>query len=206
MKHTESYNVYSFSTQNQIQSQPGGVLAAYSAGTRAAIVARFWAKVKKTESCWLWTASVTGSQSVRYGQFKLPRVPDGQPHVYAHRLAWELQYGPIPDGLKICHKCDIAICCRGEHLFLGTQQENLQDASRKGRLHIARQRRLSPADRLAIYHMPDRRGLGIELALRYRVTKTCISLIRSGRFIGSPMDRAFVRVPHVDLPVRGEVR
>lgn len=205
---TESGNVSYGSSQNLILDGSCGALRDFTAGQRTIIIARFWGKVKKTESCWLWTASVTGSRSVRYGQFKLPRLAGArrQGHVYPHRLSWELAYGPIPDGLGVCHKCDNPICVRPEHLFLGTQADNLQDASRKGRLHLSRKSAsLTLADRLAIYHMPERRGLTVELAIRYCVSKACISIIRAGKFVGSPFDQMFVRVPHVNVPVRGEV-
>ena len=90
-----------------------------------AVVARFWAKVEKTASCWLWTATtVTGG----YGMF---RYQDR--NQLAHRIAYELTYGPIPDGLLVCHHCDTPACCRPDHLFLGTTRENAADMVRKGR-------------------------------------------------------------------------
>ena len=51
-----------------------------------------------------------------------------------HRLAWEIENGPIPDGLFVLHKCDNPACCDPTHLFLGTQKDNMQDALKKGRL------------------------------------------------------------------------
>jgi hypothetical protein len=54
----------------------------------------------------------------------------------AHRVCWQLIYGDIPDGLFVCHKCDNRKCIRPDHLFLGTQQDNIQDASRKKRLRF----------------------------------------------------------------------
>lgn len=51
----------------------------------------------------------------------------------AHRLAWIIQNGPIPDGLHVLHTCDNPPCCNPEHLFLGTHQDNMTDASVKGR-------------------------------------------------------------------------
>ena len=89
------------------------------------LVERFWAKVQKTDTCWLWTGATARHG---YGNFF-----DGNHWVPAHRLAFELTYGPIHEGLDICHRCDNPPCVRPDHLFPGTTRENLQDASRKGR-------------------------------------------------------------------------
>lgn len=51
----------------------------------------------------------------------------------AHRVSWEMENGPIPDGLQVCHHCDNPPCVNPEHLFLGTQKNNLDDRNRKGR-------------------------------------------------------------------------
>jgi hypothetical protein len=88
-------------------------------------IERFWQTVNKTEGCWLYT----GMCSRGYGRFWL-----NKDRVAAHRFSYELAYGPIPEGLSVCHKCDVRNCVRPDHLFLGTYKDNLQDASRKGRM------------------------------------------------------------------------
>lgn len=86
---------------------------------------RFWAKVWKTSSCWLWTAA---QDRDGYGWFKKDRK-----QVYAHRIAWLIEYGEDPT-LFVLHRCDTPSCVRPSHLFLGTNTDNIRDASRKGRL------------------------------------------------------------------------
>jgi len=94
---------------------------------------RFWSKVSKGDGCWLWTGATGGSG---YGQQRRDGVI-----VAAHRFAWELANGSIPDGLCCCHRCDVRLCVRLDHLFLGTQVDNMQDASKKGRLVLPDPRR-----------------------------------------------------------------
>lgn len=79
---------------------------------------RFWAKVRKTDDCWLWTASTT---SQGYGQIKA----DGWMR-YAHRVSWELTNDPIPDGMDIDHRCANRKCVNPEHLRVTTRSQNMQ--------------------------------------------------------------------------------
>jgi hypothetical protein len=89
---------------------------------------KFWQKVERSEGdgCWLWI----GSRNAKgYGRFRSSGYD-----VIASRAAWEFTVGPIPDGLLVCHRCDNPSCVRPDHLFLGTNHENMVDASSKGRL------------------------------------------------------------------------
>lgn len=56
--------------------------------------------------------------------------------VKTHRLAWEIKNGEIPEGMMVLHKCDNPPCCNIEHLFIGTQKDNMQDALKKERLKL----------------------------------------------------------------------
>ena len=93
---------------------------------------RFWSKVEKSAGCWLWTAS---KRNKGYGAFCYEahgRKIQGR----AHRFSWELHNGDIPDGLFVLHKCDIPACVNPDHLFLGTNDDNIRDMIQKGR-HIS---------------------------------------------------------------------
>jgi hypothetical protein len=92
--------------------------------------ARFWRFVDKGDGtgCWLWTGGFKND----YGEFKW----NGK-IVAAHRVAWILTFGQIPNGLHVLHHCDNPPCVRPDpehHLFLGTHQDNMADASSKGRM------------------------------------------------------------------------
>lgn len=93
-----------------------------------ALKERFWDKVDKQagNGCWEWTASrnLTG-----YGHFGVL----GLPSQVAHRVSYELNVGPIPAGYYVCHHCDNPPCIRPDHLFTGTNGDNVRDAIEKGR-------------------------------------------------------------------------
>jgi hypothetical protein len=95
-----------------------------------ALDCRFWSKVIKSDKCWTWTGAI--NKHTGYGTIGLGRR-SGKTRG-AHRVSWELAHGPIPEGLYVCHRCDNKRCVRPDHLFLGTAEDNAQDALRKGRL------------------------------------------------------------------------
>jgi hypothetical protein len=96
---------------------------------RTPLAERFWPKVAKTtpDACWLWLASRTQ----RYGAIGIGGK--SSPALKAHRVSWELHFGPIPPGLHVLHKCDTPKCVNPAHLFLGTQADNVADMVKKGR-------------------------------------------------------------------------
>lgn len=87
--------------------------------------ARFWAKVHKGDTCWIWTANKNRSG---YGRFRF----HGD-YYFAHRFSFLLAYGHIDPNMYVCHRCDNPACVRPDHLFMGLPKANAQDRDAKGR-------------------------------------------------------------------------
>jgi len=86
---------------------------------------RFWAKVQKTEGCWLWAGARKGKG---YGHIWVGGHMQG-----AHKVSWKMVHGEIPEGLFVLHSCDNPDCVNPEHLFIGTSQDNSSDMVTKQR-------------------------------------------------------------------------
>lgn len=139
---------------------------------------RFWGKVDRgwPSRCWEWQGRRDASG---YGHFS-----DDGLKWRAHRAAWVLTYGPIPEGLCVCHHCDNPACCNPDHLFLGTHTDNIADAAHKGRMNRGERNpnsKLTEEDVLDIHLMEatgkwSRKGL----AEKYGVSQGTISKILSG--------------------------
>lgn len=93
------------------------------------MVARFHARYRRGSGCWLWLGKPN-----RYGYGRLSVGARGAAvELLAHRIAWALAYGDIPAGMMVCHSCDTPPCVRPDHLFLGTNVDNVADRHAKGR-------------------------------------------------------------------------
>jgi HNH endonuclease len=95
---------------------------------------RLWKYVlpEPMSGCWLWD----GATQRGYGALVVGSRLDGtRKMMRAHRLSWIVHRGDIPDGLDVCHVCDVRMCINPDHLFLGTRKENIRDAVNKNRLN-----------------------------------------------------------------------
>ena len=142
---------------------------------RMSLGKRFYRKVSQTPSstgCLEWKAATNG----KYGIIRSSERP--HPWILAHRVAYELHYGPIPAGMDVMHKCDNPKCVNFEHLSVGSRKENMADMVDKGR---QRKSAFSEAD-LESIRVSYRSGLTQrEIAMSYGVSRPLISLLLSGK-------------------------
>lgn len=150
----------------------------------------FWSRVNKAapNGCWEYTGFRKWD-----GYGWLSRKIEGRKSRYitAHRYAWTLLRGQVPEGMQVLHRCDNPPCCNPDHLFLGTRDDNMADMWRKGRNprgERSRHAKLTEAQAKAILDNPPswpnkpHGGGGIhELADKYGVGYACIASLVAGR-------------------------
>lgn len=142
--------------------------------TTGDIIEQFWSNVAKSDGCWEWTGLL---DSGGYGRFAPGRGVDKK----AHRVAWWIAFGPIKKGVSICHHCDNRKCVREDHLFAGTQRDNLRDASRKRRLPNQLKTHCSKGHELSGDNVRERYGRGERRAgasiLVYPLSFCCLQVL-----------------------------
>lgn len=131
--------------------------------------------------CWLWAAA--SSSEGRYGCMRV-----GDTMRQAHRVAWQIYKGTIPPGMVVCHKCDTTHCVNPDHLFLGTQAENIADMDFKRRRGITSHAPDDPPhSKLSPNQIPEvrrlcRSGIGQKkIAKMFGITQSAVSNINTGR-------------------------
>lgn len=129
---------------------------------------RFAEKCLIVGECWEWQARVDPKKG--YGEFHL----DGR-SVDAHRVAYSLFVGDIPDGMMVLHRCDNRKCCNPRHLFLGTHADNMLDCKAKQR--TKRSECLSDDDVLRIKDDPRAQRT---IAAAYGISQTYVWAIKAG--------------------------
>lgn len=135
------------------------------------IEARFWPRVKKTATCWLWTGTNWGGRKP-YGRLQIHgRL------AYAHRVSWQIARGgiSIPAVLDVLHKCDNHRCVRPSHLFLGTNDDNNKDKALKNRA----KKKLEIADVVQIRHLAVNGATQVSIGRRFGITQSQVSRIVS---------------------------
>jgi DNA-binding CsgD family transcriptional regulator len=143
--------------------------------------ARFMARLVREpepDGCWIWPGHVTNRG---YGQLTWK----GR-RVNMHRIAYEWAFGPIPDGLIVCHRCDVRRCCNPAHLFLGSHADNAADRDRKGR-NDRRSGERHPMSRLTadevreVRHLKESGVSAPEIARRFGVSRQYVYDLTTGR-------------------------
>ena len=142
-------------------------------GWKGTLLERFYSRIQLSEEgCQPWTGFL-GIHG--YGEFGV-----GKKLYLAHRLSWELHYGPIPDGMQVCHKCDFKPCTRKDHFFLGTFQDNMEDKIAKGRQRKGGGKLSEGQVREIRRLMAGGKSMN-SISILYGVTPSAIQGIRDGR-------------------------
>jgi hypothetical protein len=140
-----------------------------------------WAHVNYSElGCWEWRSRAPITPSNR------PKISWGEKYLKVARISWMVTRGEIPEGIFVCHGCDNIACVRPDHLFLGTQQDNMMDMVKKGRFkpHLGENNtasRLKSSDVLRIREIHSAGGVYCtQIASQFNVSADTIRSIVRG--------------------------
>jgi hypothetical protein len=147
---------------------------------RGSLKDRFFSKVEKTDSCWLW---VGNKRPNGYGVIQ--EAGRQSKTLAAHRVSYEMHKGPIPDGLVIMHSCDTPACVNPDHLSVGTYRENSADMIAKGRKRTVAPLGTSNGkaklnDELVRYIRQSEKNAA-SIARELNLSGNCIRGVKSGR-------------------------
>lgn len=139
---------------------------------------RFMEKVEiRKDGCWLWRAYIRPNG---YGEF----TDKQRRTIGAHVVSYEMFTGRhVPTDSVVCHKCDVKCCVNPDHLFLGTQSENMADKVQKKRQARGQSHGMSKVTPEIVRQIRDKSASGIsavELSREYAITPTHISRIIRG--------------------------
>lgn len=146
---------------------------------------RFWSKVNKTPTCWLWIGATCnfGYGKIGIGGRKNRKLKD------SHRLSWEIHNGIIPLGLCVLHKCDVPSCVNPAHLFLGTKKDNAADAVQKGRLKVWRPLNIKECKHGHTFTEENTIWQKIRTGKPYRVCRICMRAANRRSYLKLKGDR-----------------
>lgn len=140
----------------------------------------FWENVDRSGECWLWTA---GTDATNYGTLRWNGKKDR-----THRVSWTLANGPVPRGMHVLHHCDVKLCVRPDHLFLGTQGDNNRDMWSKHRENMCglfklrgEQHARSKLTDAAVRTIRERGRTVRELARQFNVSIAAIEAVLYGK-------------------------
>ena len=128
--------------------------------------------------CWIWTGTCSHSG---YGQIK-----ENYRTRLAHRVSWEIHNGAIPEGIVVCHRCDVPQCVNPAHLFLGTMKDNVADMLSKGRGSDRKgdkhpNSKISNSEILEIIRLHKAGHMGKEIASRFGISRGYVSQLINGK-------------------------
>lgn len=173
--------------KGETPTEAGSPNRSLSGRERKTLEERFREKteVDHETGCINWTGAVTG---VGYGN-----IGDGAHTLAAHRLAYQMAHGPIPDGLLIRHTCDNRRCVNPAHLVPGTKKDNADDMVRAGRAPKHTGRTLSDKDVATITGLRILGWLQKEIASEYNVSLGTVQAILNNRSQPEALEREFER-------------